>query len=135
MDNFENRGFFRRNAVWVVVIAVLAIFGFLLYKGWGSALDNGIDETVTITGHFSCLPLREGIVHDENACFLGIRSRDGAHYALDITRIQDANTDLVVEDTIAVTGFLKPESIIASSAWADFDIKAIIQVNTLLRTR
>jgi hypothetical protein len=133
MNDFEEKGFLRRNAIWIVILAAFAIFGFLLFKGWDQVVNEGIDGMVTVTGNFSCLPLKEEV--EEDVCTLGIRSRDGAFYALDVSRIQDANTDLSAEDTIAVTGTMKPEGEIAGSEWAVFDISGIIQVNTLLRTR
>lgn len=137
---YENRGFVQRNIVWVVVLAAVIIFGFLLFKGWDKIVNEEIDSKVIITGNFSCLPLRDSIgpapeaTPDED-CALGVRSRDGQYYALDISRIQDANQDLKVEDTIAVTGTLRPIEDIPASEWANYNIAAIIRVNTLLRTR
>lgn len=134
MNDFENRGFMQRNVVWIVVLAAVVIFGFLLFKGWDKIVNEEIDSMVTITGNFSCLPLKEGITTEED-CTLGVRSRDGSHYALDISRIQDANTDLKAEDTIAVTGTLRPAEDMTMPEWNQFDISGIIRVNTLLRTR
>jgi hypothetical protein len=134
MDDFENDSFIRRNAIWLVVLAALGVFGFLLFKGWDQIVNEEIDSMVTITGNFSCLPLKSGEVSDDD-CTLGVRSRDGLYFALDVSRIQDANSDLKAEDTIAVTGTLKSPSDIPNSEWADYDIENIIKVNTLLRTR
>ena len=134
MDDFENESFFRRNAIWLVVLAALIIFGFLLFKGWDKIVNEEIDGMATITGSFSCLPLKTG-VSTTTDCILGVKSRDGFYFALDISRIQDANTDLKAEDTIAVTGTLEPNNKIPTSEWADYDIMGIVLVNTLLRTR
>ena len=134
MKDFDNDGFFKKNAIWLVVLAAFFIFGFLLFKGWDKIVNDEIDGMVTITGNFSCLPLRKGIVTSET-CVLGIRSRDGLHYALDISRIQDANSDLKAEDTIAVTGTLKLENEVPTPAWANYDVIGVVLVNTLLRTR
>lgn len=134
MNEFENDSFFRRNAIWLVVLAALAIFGFLLFKGWDQIVNDEIDGMITITGSFSCLPLKTG-TESPDECTLGVRSRDGFYYALDVSRIQDANTDLKAEDTIAVTGTLEPESSIPTSDWAQYTIAGIVKVNTLLRTR
>ncbi|MEX2013643.1 MAG: hypothetical protein WD897_01890 [Parcubacteria group bacterium] len=134
MNDFENDSFFRRNAIWLVVLAALAIFGFLLFKGWDKIVNDEIDGMVTITGNFSCLPTKVG-VEAPDTCALGVRSRDGLHYALDISRIQDANSDLKAEDTIAVTGTLKPDTIVQAPEWADYNIAGVVMVNTLLRTR
>ena len=117
-----------------MVLAALVVFGFLLFKGWDKIVNDEIDGMVTITGNFSCLPVKAGVEVPET-CTLGVRSRDGLHYALDISRIQDANTDLKAEDTIAVTGTLKPKSEALTPEWADYDITGVILVNTLLRTR
>jgi hypothetical protein len=136
MNEFEqNDSFLRRNAIWLVVLAAFIVFGFLLFKGWDQIVNEEIDSMITITGNFGCLPLKAGVPTPDEACTLGIRSRDNMHYALDISRIQDANSDLKAEDTIAVTGTLKPTSEIPTSEWKNFDINGIIRVNTLLRTR
>jgi|SRR3990167_3112381 len=134
MNDFENENFLRKNAVWLVVLAALVVFGFLLFKGWDKIVNDEIDGMITITGNFSCLPVKTKVEAPET-CTLGVRSRDGLHYALDISRIQDANTDLKTEDTIAVTGTLEPEGEVPAPEWADYDIAGVVLVNTLLRTR
>ena len=134
MSDFENQSFFRKNAIWLVVLVALAVFGLLLFKGWDKIVNDEIDGMVTITGNFGCLPIKAGVAVPD-VCTLGVRSRDGLHYALDISRIQDANTDLKAEDTIAVTGTLKPESEILASEWVSYDVAGVVLVNTLLRTR
>lgn len=120
--------------MWLVVLAAIVVFGFLLFKGWDKVVNKEIDSTSTVTGNFSCLPFKTGAATEED-CTLGVRSRDGSFYALDISRIQDANTDLKAEDTIAVTGFVLPESAVPGSRWEDYLVAGIIKVNTLLRTR
>ena len=134
MNDFGNEGFIRRNAIWLVVLVALIVFGFLLFKGWDKIVNEEIDGMITITGNFSCLPF---VVETEvaDACTLGIRSRDNSYYALDISRIQDVNTDLKAEDTIAVTGTLKSESEKQKSEWSNYNIVGVVLVNTLLRTR
>jgi len=119
----------------IVIVVVLIVFGYLLFGGWGKAINNGLDGMVTITGNFSCLPLREPASTDVTECSLGIRSKDGSYYALNVSRVQDANIDLKAEDTIAVTGVVEPESEIPDSQWAEYNIRGVIKVNTLLRTR
>ena len=132
MNEFGNESFVRRNTIWLVVLVALAIFGFLLFKGWDQIVNKEIDSMVTITGNFSCLPTKVG-VEPSDTCTLGVRSRDGFYYALDISRIQDVNTDLKAEDTIAVTGTIKEGE--PSSEWVDYNIMGVVMVNTLLRTR
>ncbi len=134
MNDYENHGALRRNAVWLVVMAAIIIFGFLLWNGWDKVVNEKVDSSRTITGNFSCLPLKDGTV-PEGDCTLGVRARDGSYYALDISRIQDANTDLKAEDTIAVTGFLQPESAALGTQWEDYAVAGVIKVHTLLRTR
>lgn len=134
MNDYENRGFFQRNIVWIVVLVAVVVFGFLLYNGWDKIVNEQVDSMTTVTGNFSCLPLKSGESTEED-CNLGVRSKDGIFYALDISRIQDANTDLKAEDTIAVTGILKPISEVSGSEWDIYNIAGVIKVNTLLRTR
>ncbi len=135
MEDIENRGFIKKNAIWMIVLIALLVFGFMLFKGWDKVLNEGIDGMVTVTGNFSCLPLADSSASPEEVCTLGVRSSEGKYYALDVSRIQDANTDLKAEDNIAVTGTLRPEGDIAGSEWSIYEIDGIIQVNTLLRTR
>lgn len=134
MNDFQDQGFFRRNVVWLVVLLAVVIFGFFLFNGWDKIVNERVDSMSTITGNFSCLPLKIG-TEPKESCTLGVKSRDGSYFALDISRIQDANTDLKAEDTVAVTGFLLPESDVAGSQWEQYDVRGIIKVNTLLRTR
>lgn len=133
-ENYENRSFLKRNIIWLLVLAAVVVFGLLLFKGWDKVVNDTVDNMSTVTGNFSCLPLKEGTQSPED-CTLGVRSRDGSFYALDISRIQDANTDLKAEDTIAVTGFLLPASATNDSQWAKYNVAGVIKVNTLLRTR
>lgn len=134
MNEMRNDNFIRKNAIWLVVLVALAVFGFLLFKGWDKIVDDGIDGMMTITGNFSCLPAKAGATASKT-CALGVRSRDGLYYALDISHIQDANSDLKAEDTIAVTGTLKPSSEVSMSEWLNYNVAGVVLVNTLLRTR
>ena len=54
MNNLENVSFFRKNAIWLIVLAALVVFGFLLFKGWDKIINDEIDGMVTITGNFGC---------------------------------------------------------------------------------
>src|SRR3989338_10902754 len=125
MNEYQNKGFVERNVVWMVVLAAVIIFGVLLFKRWDKIVNEKVDKSTTITGNFSCLPLKTGEA-PETDCELGIKSRDGLYYALDISRIQDANTDLKAEDTIAVTGTIKPESLTPTPEWAQYDIAGVV---------
>lgn len=134
MNTYKKRNSNGGNVVWLVVLVAVAIFGFLLFKGWDKVVNEEIDKTTTITGNFSCLPLKTGVA-DQSDCTLGVKSRDGLFYALDISRIQDANTDLKADDTIAVTGFLHQITEVTSGEWDSYNVAGVINVNTLLRTR
>ena len=135
MEEFRKNKFFNTNGLWVLIILAVIIVGAFLFQGWGKALNKEIDGMTTITGYFSCLPFKDGSLSDVATCTLGVRSRKGDNYALDVSRIQDANTDLKAEDTIAVTGTLLPSAEILASEWARYNIRGVIKVNTLLRTR
>jgi hypothetical protein len=134
MEDFENKSFFKKYSLWFIMLTVLVILGVVVFKGWDKVVIHEIDGTVIITGNFSCLPLKADV--DKNkACALGVKSRDGLYYALDVSHIQDANSDLKVEDTIAVTGTLRPDTPEPRPEWADYDVKGVVLVNTVLRTR
>lgn len=132
---YENRGFLKRNVVWMVVLLAAIIFGLLLFNGWDKIVNEKVDNMTTITGNFSCLPFKDTSRTAGDNCTLGVKARDGAFYALDISRIQDANTDLKADDTIAVTGILLPATEVPGTEWEDFNVQGIVKVNTLLRTR
>ena len=132
--NYENKGFVKRNIIWILVLIAAALFGLLFFSGWDKVVNDSVDNTSTVTGNFSCLPLKDGTIPKEN-CDLGVHSRDGSYYALDISHIQDANTDLKADDTIAVTGFLLPPSAVNDTKWQQYNIAGVIKVSTLLRTR
>ena len=133
MNNQE--GIMKKNIVWLVVLAVVVIFGLLLSNGWDKIVNETVDNMSTITGNFSCLPKKDGTPTDEENCAIGIRSSDGSYYALDISRIQDANTDLRADETIAATGFVLPAEAVVGTEWEQFAVSGLIKVNTLLRTR
>ena len=136
MNESSNEGFIKKNAIWLVVLAAFVVFGYLLFKGWDKVVNDEIDGMLTITGNFSCLPLKvEAKVAKDEDCVLGIRSHNDLYYALDISRIQDANTDLKAEDTIAVTGTMRPTSELPEPQWSSYQIDGVLLVNTLLRTR
>ena len=75
MNDFENQGFLKRNGVWLVVLLAIIIFGLLLFKGWDKIVNQEIDSSTTVTGNFSCLPLKSG-VPTEDDWTLGEMSRD-----------------------------------------------------------
>lgn len=133
MNEYQNQGFFKKNVVWMVVLLAVVVFGYLLFNGWDKIVNEKVDNMSTITGKFNCLPIVAQI--DEQGCVLGVKTNDGVYYALDISKIQDANTDLKVDDTIAVTGVLLPASEVPGTEWDIFDVQGIVKVNTLLRTR
>ncbi len=132
--NYENKGFVKKNMIWLGLAAAAIILALLFWGGWDKVVNDTVDNMSTITGNFSCLPLKDGSSPTEN-CMLGVKSKDGSFYALDVSHIQDANTDLKAEDTIAVTGFLLPASEVDGTAWKIFSVAGVIKVNTLLRTR
>lgn len=133
MDTYEQKGFLKRNIIWLLVLAAAVVLGLLLFSGWDKVVNDSVDKMTTITGNFSCLPRKDGA--PEVNCNLGLKGRDGSFYALDVSRIQDANTDIKADDTIAVTGFLLPATAANDSKWDAYNISGVIKVNTLLRTR
>ena len=135
MQEFEGQNFVQKHLVAIVVAVVLIVFGYLIFNGFGKAVNDEIGGMTTITGHFSCLPLKVPTGGGLTDCQLGIRARDGSHYALNVSRVQDANIDLRAEDTIAVTGVIEPIENVDEPRWAEYDIAGVIKVNTLLRTR
>ncbi len=135
MNEFDHPSFMKKNIIWLLVLVALVVFGLLFSNGYDKVVNESVDKMTTVTGNFSCLPLRSGEEPAEELCTLGVKSSNGDFYALDVSHIQDANTDLGVDETIAVTGFLLPEAEMNEPKWQAFIVKGVIKVNTLLRTR
>ena len=133
MDDYTPRRFDRTKVIWLGIVAIFVVVGAISYQSWNRKVNQGIDGMVTIRGTFTCLPLKDKKATPEKKCELGLKSGE-QFYALDITYIQDANTDLKAEDLIAVTGRLRPESEVPVTNWAKYDVDGVILVNTLLRT-
>ena len=120
----------------VILLAAAAVVAFLLLKGWDKEVNDNISGgIVTTTGSFTCLPLKGEILEEQALCELGLKSADEKYYALDISKVQDVNTDLKAEDSIAVTGVVQSVKERSPSGWDDYDLDGVILVHTLLRTR
>ncbi len=117
----------------VIGVAVLAVL-LLIAGGWDKMVNDEIDGQVILKGEFACLPFKEKQKLPEE-CVLGFKSNRGDYYALDISRIQAADTDIKEDEAIAVTGALAGKAATSTQKLIDdFDIRGVIQVNTLLRT-
>ncbi len=133
MHNLSSANISKQKPLIIAVVAALVIFGFFLYKGWDGKVNNRIDEAVTITGSFTCLPYK--VPSPEDKCILGFMSSKKDVYALDISHVQDVNFDLKAEDKVLVTGTVIPLGATSTEDWIQYDIKGVLRVSTLLRTR
>ena len=127
--------------MWVVAVVLVLLVILLMTGGSGLSLNDRVGgELETVVGSFTCLPYKG--VDTENAdCVLGVKGDNGFFYGLDSRFIQDVNSDLKAQDTVAVTGFiidamkLEGADVATTTDWGKYDVTGVIKVNTLLRTR
>lgn len=133
--NFSRAKHAEGRIMLIILVAAVIVVAVFLFKDWDNVVNNQIDGgIVTVRGSFTCLPLKDPAIGDPNKCALGLKSGND-YYALDTSRVQDANTDLKADDYIAATGTMRPKSDVPVTDWALYDVEGIIIVNTLLRTR
>jgi len=118
------------KVVAIATAAIVLIIIVLLIKSY--AVKGPVPETgpITVTGEFACLPYEDDATDKE--CVLGIKG-DGNYYAIDISTISLAVTDLKANDKIVASGNFIPDSQITSTDWKKFKIAGLINVEALTR--
>jgi hypothetical protein len=135
MPNFSIKKEDQKKVIYGVIAAGVLIVLILVANGWDKFLNNEIDGQVILKGEFACLPFKEEQKLPEE-CVLGFKSNRGDFYALDISKIQAADTNISENEAIAVTGALLGKNATSTQKLIDdFKIRGVIQVNTLLRTK
>jgi hypothetical protein len=122
----------KENKVIAIITAViiLIIIGLLVKSFWVKGPIPG-EGPITVTGEFACLPYSDNSAKNED-CTLGVKE-DGNYYAIDISTISLAVTDLKANDKIVVTGNFLPASQITSEEWKKYKIAGLINVEALTR--
>lgn len=88
-------------------------------------------KSVTLLGVFTCLPHKDTRGPTTLECAFGIKTDNGAHYALDLSLIPMAEADsLTTGGRLSVTGVVVPVEALSSDHWWKYDIKGIMRVES-----
>lgn len=111
-------------------VVILIIIGLLIksYAVKGPIPNEG---SITVNGSFACLPFQDD-AEQKGECTLGVKD-NGNYYAIDISTISLAVTDLKADDNIVVSGNFVPFGQITSQEWKKFKVAGLINVESLTR--
>ncbi len=122
----------QKIAIAVGAIVVLIILILLISFGKKNSAVP-VQGPVDIVGKFSCLPY-SSTATSTTGCTLGVK--DGKnYYAMDVSTITLAVTDLEADDDIEVKGDFVPIEMISSDQFKSYDIAGIIKVDSLTRAK
>jgi len=113
-----------------VVILIIIVLLFKSYAVKGPVPNEG---SITVSGSFACLPFQDN-VEQNGECTLGVKE-NGNYYAIDISTISLAVTDLKADDKIVVSGNFVPLEQITTEEWKKYKIAGLINVESLTRGR
>jgi hypothetical protein len=113
-----------------VVILIIIV---LLIKSYGVKGPVPNEGSITVTGSFACLPYQDDAPQPRD-CTLGVKD-NGNYYAIDISTISLAVTDLKADDKIVVSGNFVPSELITSQEWKKYKVAGLINVESLTRGR
>lgn len=85
----------------------------------------------TTEGTFICLPHKDTTGPQTMECAFGLKAADGSNYALDISSVTPAPTNLPTNaKKFAVSGTITPIEALSSNTWQKYDVKGIIKVTS-----
>lgn len=87
-----------------------------------------IPTQMTLQGEYVCLPHKNTSGPITLECALGLKSDDGAYYALDTTNVSFLPQETPTGTHLQVQGLVVPIEQISSNAWQKYDIRGIMQV-------
>lgn len=110
----------KKGLVIGVVVVVLVLLGWMLFKGDKMPSENGTPTNVVVEdseiqpkageiavdGKLGCTPLKSGAAPTADECVLGLMGADGKFYALDTSKIETAGSGINAESDIIVVGVL-----------------------------
>ncbi len=126
----------------IILIATVLIVGYIFIPK-NTTLTKPSSETsptpiqnvpyeATLTGEYTCLPHKNTNGPQTMECAFGIKTSDGSYYALDMSKIdQQESMTLQTQTKITAQGTLVPVEQLSSDHWQKYNIRGILQVNTL----
>lgn len=121
------------KVVAIATAAIVLIIIVLLIKSYAVSGPVPTEGPITVTGEFACLPYNDDAPESKD-CTLGVKG-DGNYYAIDISTITLAVTDLKANEDIVVTGTFVPRDQVTAPEWRNYDIAGLINVDALTRGR
>ena len=128
----------------VAIVAVVLLLGATAYaliaapggseKQPETASDNVIfsETSVALVGTFDCLPHRQSEGPQTEECAFGIRTDDGAYYAVNFGESAESMARFQARERVEAEGFIVPLEYLSTSYWDKYDIKGIFTVTRFL---
>jgi hypothetical protein len=86
-----------------------------------------MQENVTLSGTFECLPHRAGFPPTEE-CAFGFRTDEGIRYALNFGQSATMAEQFQTMGRATLTGFITPIEMLSTDQWQKYDILGIFTV-------
>lgn len=88
------------------------------------------NNTITITGTFTCLPHKNTSGPQTMECAFGLKADDGHYYALDIYDYEQKNGSgsFPTEGRLSLSGRFVPLEALSSDVWYKYNMKGIVSV-------
>lgn len=86
--------------------------------------------TTTLVGEFVCLPHRDTSGPQTMECAYGMKTNDGIHYGMDLSKTHISSFDLPMGRQYSVTGILVPIENLSTDYWQKYNIRGIMQVSS-----
>jgi len=91
-----------------------------------------VPRQATLSGMSVCLPHRDVSGPHTMECALGLKARDGTHYALDLSVLQtEAFWEFPANEEVVVEGTLVPLDDIDGRTWDVYDIAGQLRVTSV----
>jgi len=129
----------RSNPLLLASTLLVALGCILLTSCSTTSAQRGDDvppppPRATLSGMSVCLPHRDASGPKTMECALGLKARDGTHYALDLSVLQtEAFWDFPTNEEVVVEGTLVPLDDIDGRTWDVYDIAGQLRVTSVRR--
>lgn len=124
----------------LVASTLLVALGCILLTSCGTTSARRSDDVpeaprhVTLSGMSVCLPHRDTSGPHTMECALGLKARDGTHYALDLSIYQaEMYWDFPTHEQVSIEGTLVPLDDIDGRTWDVYDIAGQVRVTSIRR--
>jgi hypothetical protein len=92
----------------------------------GRTMTSTVPTTITVSGLYVCLPVRDITKPHNDLCALGLMTDQGIYYAMDSSGVKSVL--FPTGDQIKVTGLMVPVEQLSSLTWQSYNIVGVIKV-------